>query len=84
MNRATKFTSELSGLDGVVVSTADGWNITGMLYIEGQSILVLANSVVEGSDIGPLKAVKIRGIATEANFIIIPRKAVVSLKRLSL
>ena len=84
MSRAAKLTSELSGLESVVVSTADGWHIAGFLYFEGKSTLVLANHIVTGSDTGPLQPVKVRGIATEADFVIIPRNAVVSMEVSSL
>ncbi len=84
MSRAAKFTSELSGLEPVAVFTADGWHIAGFLYFQGKSTLVLANHTVKGSDTGPLQPVKVRGIATEADFVIIPRSAVVSVEVSSL
>ena len=68
----------------VEVSTTDGWKIAGSLYIEGKAVIVLANSIVDGSDTGPLRAVKIRQIGTEADFIVIPRAKIESLREFRL
>ena len=75
-------TTVLKNFNAVEVSTTDGWKIVGSLYIEGKAVIVLANSIVDGSDTGPLRAVKVRKIGTEADFIVIPRAKIESLKEL--
>ena len=76
--------SEVHALRPVEVVLIRGdWHVIGFLFLEGKSVLVLANNMVAGSDLGPIQPTKIRRIANEADFTIIPRNLVESLRVLS-
>jgi hypothetical protein len=62
-----------------IVSTKDS-ELAGFLFIDFPDYLVVANNVVEGSLVGPIKQSKVRFMDTEANFVILPREKVRELR----
>ena len=70
---------QITNMKSTIVSTKDS-ELIGFLFIDSPDYLVVANSVVEGSLVGPIKQNKVRFIDTEADFVILPREKVRGLR----
>ena len=57
---------------------------SGCLFIRSPHCLVIANTIAEGSLLGPLEQSKVRHLDTEADFVILPRDKVQKVKFLKI